>query len=224
MSRAAHVPIVKICGLRRPEDVHMCIRHGTDILGFVVDYSVPVPWDLTVIEAKTLMSEVSLPTETCVVTGGTTEHVCKIAAELMPTYIQMHWETSPEDTARLVERLGQLDVKLIQAIFSHTPDLEQTARAYSRAGVYAMLMDSRTPNHAEQGGAADIAIWRKIQNAVACPVILAGGITPGNAAECVKGTGVQMIDLMTGVESAPGVKDECRVEELFRVLGNCAND
>ena len=212
-------PIVKLCGLRRLEDVYMCIRHGADILGFVVDYPNPVPWNLTIAEAKPLMAAVSPPAETCVVTGGTIARVYDIAAALRPNYIQLHWASAPADTARLVEWLRPLDVKLIQPLFPHTPNLEQTAIDFCRAGVYALLLDPRTPDYAAEGGCADLTVWRKLQRAVPCPVILAGGITPKNAAALVGGTEVAMIDLMTGVESMPGVKDEGRVAALFGVLG-----
>ncbi|MCL2437027.1 MAG: phosphoribosylanthranilate isomerase [Clostridiales bacterium] len=211
-------PIVKICGLMRPEDVQMCMRHGTDVLGFIVDYPNPVSWNLTVPEAKELMASVSAETETCVVTGGTIEQVYAVAEQLRPTYVQFHWESTPTDTARLVEQLKPLDVKLIQIIFPYTPDLEQAAIDFYHAGVFALLLDPRTPNHAEHGGTADLAVWQKVQSAVPCPVLLAGGITPENVADLVSGSDVWMIDLMTGVESAPGVKEEEKVEALFRAL------
>jgi len=207
--------VVKICGLKRSEDVHMCILHGADILGFVVDYPHPVPWNITVEEAKTLMRSVNSQTETCVVTGGTIEHVYAVAAQLRPTYVQLHWDVSPVDTAQLAEQLKALDIKLIQTIFPQKSDLEKIAVDFCRAGVFALLLDPRMPNQAEHGGTADPAVWRKVRSVVTCPVILAGGITPENAAELTEGSDVEMIDLMTGVECAPGVKDEQKVASLF---------
>ncbi|MCL2595458.1 MAG: hypothetical protein FWD83_08070, partial [Promicromonosporaceae bacterium] len=167
-------PLIKICGLRRAEDVRLCARYGVSILGFVVEYPRPVPWNLSVAEARELLA--CSPVETCVVTGGTTEHVYAVAAALRPTYLQLHWEIAPTETMHLVEALRPLGVKLIQTIFPHTPARE--AREYDRAGVHALLLDPRTPVAAEQGGPADLAAWRTIQQAVSCPVILAGGITP----------------------------------------------
>jgi len=211
-------PRVKICGLQRLEDVEMCTRLGADVLGFIVDYPQPVPWNLTAAEAKALMAAVPLPVETCVVTGGTVEQVYAIGAALRPSYIQLHWESSPADSGQLAERLGQLGVKLIQTIFPHTTDLEQTAAVFCRAGVFALLLDPRRPEQAAQGGEADIALWRKIQGAVSCPVILAGGIGPQNAGDFARESGVWMIDLLRGVEQTSGVKDEALVEALFLAL------
>ena len=215
MGRITKGPFVKICGLQRLEDVRMCMRHGADVLGFVVDYPKPVPWNLTLNEAKELMAAVNLPTKTCVVTGGTTKHVYEMAEMLRPHYIQLHWDIPLADPADLVESLKQINVKLIQTIFPNTPDLEQVAADFCHAGVYALLLDPRTPNGVE-GGNADIIIWDKVQNAVTCPVILAGGITPKNVTKLIKGSNIWMIDLMTGVEITPGMKDEGLVVELFK--------
>ena len=210
-------PIVKICGLRRGEDLRVCIQHGADILGFVVDYPHQNPWNLTVGEAKKLMAAAS-PAKSCVVTGGTAEHVLSLAAELRPDYMQYHWEATAPQVKYLAGALEPFGVKLIQAVFPHTPDLPQTAAAFAAAGAHALLLDSRTPEHAQHSGAASIAAWQKLQPAVNCPVILAGGITPDNAAALVRSSDVAMIDLMTGVELAPGVKDKEKVAALFRAL------
>lgn len=218
MRSAKQRPLVKICGLRRAEDVQLCIRHGADIVGFVVEYPKPVPWNVTADEAKTLLDAVNLQAETCIVTGGTAEHVCKLAAKLRPSYIQHHWETTAADLSVLTNALSQLGVKLIQAIFPHTPNFKRTAIDFCRTGVHALLLDPRTPDHAGQGGTADIALWRNIQNAVTCPVILAGGITHENIADFIGEPALWMIDLMTGVEQSPGRKDEPLVKALFHVL------
>ena len=218
MIRADSKPLVKICGLQRKQDVDMCIRHGADVLGFVVDYPMPVSWNLTIETAKELMTTVNPPAKSCVVTGGTAEHVCKIAKMLRPDYIQLHWNVSVAEATRLAATLKQLDVKLIQTIFPDTPDLAQVAADFCRTGICALLLDPRAQDNAEQGGEADISLWHKIQASVTCPVILAGGITPNNVEDTIKGSEVWMIDLMTGVESAPGLKDENLVVELFKRL------
>ena len=102
--------------------------------------------------------------------------------------------------------------------FGLTPDLEKTARDFCAAGVYALLFDPRTPDNAATGGAADLSAFIRLRRAVNCPVMLAGGIRPENVAEIVQKTGAQMIDLMTGVECRPGVKEEVKVAALFRAL------
>lgn len=196
----------------------MCVGHGADIVGFVVEYPHPVPWNLSVAKAKELMIAVNKPAKTCVVTSGPPNHVLRIASETKPDYIQLHGRETLEDTAHLVSELGKQGIQVIKAIFPDTPDLEKTAAAFCAAGVYAMLFDPRTPSHAHRSGIADLSAYQKIRDAINCPLILAGGITPENAVEIVGQTDAPIIDLMSGVEIRPGIKDPAKVSALFQTL------
>ena len=206
----------------RLEDVRICVRHGVDIAGFVVDYPKPVPWNLSVQSAKELISAASGSVETCVVTGGPPDKILSLIAETHPDYVQLHSGETLADTLRLAGELGKSSVKIIKALFPDTPDLEKTAVDFCEAGVFALLFDPRTPDNAAHGGEADIAAYRRLQSAVSCPVILAGGLTPENVAELVLKTGAPIIDLMTGVETRPGAKDEAKVIALFEAVEKCA--
>ena len=214
-------PAVKICGLTLAEDARMCVRHGADIIGFVVDYPRPVPWNIDAETAKELMKTVSRPTETCIVTGGEAERIIKLALKTMPDYIQLHHRETFADTAFIVDNLRKHKIKVIKSLFPDMADLEKTARKFEDAGVYALLLDPRTPDNAVDGGAADFATYIKIKRAVSCPVILAGGITPENVMEAVRQTVPPIIDLMTGVEQSPGIKDEEKVKTLFQSFRSC---
>jgi len=213
-------PIIKICGLMCADDVRLCVRYGTDIVGFVVDYPRPVPWNLTVQSAKELMSAVSGQSETCIVTGGSPDKILNLVSEAKPNYIQLHCGENLADTAYLVDELGKCGVKIIKTLFPDTQDLEKTAADFCKAGVYALLFDPRTPDNAATGGTADPSVYIKLRDAVKCPVILAGGITPVNVADIIRNTGAQIIDLMTGVEQSHGIKDEEKVISLFKALQN----
>ena len=207
----------------RPEDVRMCVRLGADILGFVVEYPRPVPWNLSAEAAKellTITADSRDHAEICVVTGGSPDKILSIAALLKPDYLQLHYGETLSDTIYLVSELGKRGIKIIKALFPDTSDLEKTAEEFCAAGVYALLFDPRAPDNAAKGGTADLSVWSKLQRAVNCPVVLAGGITPENAAEIAGGSGARIIDLMTGVEHSPGVKDENKVIALFKSLAN----
>jgi phosphoribosylanthranilate isomerase len=202
----------------RAEDVHMCIHHGADILGFVVEYPRPVPWNLHAAAARALLADVGGRAQTCVVTGGPPEHVLRIAAETQPDAIQLHGGEMLADTAYLVKELEKQGIKVIKAIFPDTPDLEKTAADFCAAGVDALLFDPRTPQNASHSGTADLSVYQKLRRTVGCPVILAGGITPENVAAIVSQAKAEVIDLMSGVETAPGSKDEAKVAALFQAL------
>jgi len=199
----------------RPEDVSLCLREGADLIGFVVEYPHPVPWNLSVEEAQRCMA-VAPAARACVVTSGAPDKVLRIARETGAGYIQLHGDETPTEAAYLVQELGKRGVKVIKAIFPGRPGLlEQQARAFCEAGVFALLFDPRTPDNAAEGGAADLAAFRKLQQAVTCPVILAGHLTPENAADLVARSGAPMIDVMSGVETAPGVKDQAKLHALL---------
>jgi indole-3-glycerol phosphate synthase len=215
-------PKVKICGLKRMSDVRVCIRHGTDILGFVVDYPKPVPWNLTAESAKELITATKtltdLTNETCIVTGSSLAHTIKLAETIKPDYIQLHNGESLEYTISLVNELRGSGIKIIKALFPDTPDITKTAVGFCEAGVYALLYDPRTPGNAGSGDIADISGFNRLRSAVRRPVALAGGITPDNVASIIRKAKPAIIDLMTGVESSPGIKDESKVIELFRAI------
>jgi phosphoribosylanthranilate isomerase len=199
------------------EDVRMCARHGADILGFVVEYPRPVPWNVSAVQAKALMAGAG-GAATCIVTAGGAEHVLRLAGELCPDYIQLHGDETPAGAAEIVRGLNGRGVRVIKAVYPHMPNLLQSAHDYEAAGVWALLLDPRNPQDAQRGGGADFCIWQELSAAVRCPVILAGGLAPGNAAGAVAKTNAAILDLMTGIESAPGIKDERKVAALFRAL------
>ncbi|MCL2636462.1 MAG: phosphoribosylanthranilate isomerase [Betaproteobacteria bacterium] len=196
----------------------MCIRHGADVLGFVVEYPRPVPWNLSAAAARELLAAVGKPTQTCVVTGGSPDHVLRMADATKPDYIQLHGGETLADTTCLVGELAKRGIKVIKALFPDTPDLEKAAVDFCAAGVYALLFDPRTPANASHSGTADLPAYRRLRRAASCPTILAGGITPENAREIVRQTQARMIDLMSGVEISPGIKDAVKLAALFRAL------
>jgi len=196
----------------------MCARHGADVVGFVALYPHPVSWNLDLKTAKELVAAVGGATKTCIVTGGMPEKIVRLAREAKPDLIQLHCGETLEDTAYLVRELEKDGVKIIKTLFPNTPDLEKTAAAFCAAGVHALLFDPRTPSSPAHGGAADLEVFDALRRAVDCPVILAGGITPENVAEIVRKSGARGIDLMTGVEICPGMKDESKVIALFQAL------
>ena len=202
----------------RTQDVQMCVQHGADMVGFVVEYPRPVPWNLSAAQAKALMATAPGPLKTCVVTSGTLTHVLNVAAKTKPDMVQLHGNETLEDTAYLVNALGKQGIKLMKAVFPDTPHLEKAAADFCEAGVEAVLFDARTPDKAEYSGMADLSVYARLRRTLSCPVMLAGGITPQNIVEILRQTQAPMVDLMTGLEASPGIKDEAKVRALFRAL------
>ena len=118
---------IKICGLMNEEDVAFCQEVGVDILGFVTEYPLPVPWNLNRQEAAALLARVSLPHKSCIVTGGSPEKILDLARELKPDLIQLHYRESLEETSRIVEALTPLGIGIIKTV---PPDSKERVRQF----------------------------------------------------------------------------------------------
>lgn len=223
-------PTHKICGLMQPEDVEHCLAIGIDILGFVTEYPLLVPWNLRREQTAALLDQVRRSADrqakTCIVTGGSPEFVINLATELKPDLVQLHYHETFEDTRNIANELKVLGIGIIKTIpvsidarleqFG-TDDLLAAVELLNNIDIYAILIDSRGPeNAAESGSQIDIEFCHQVIAAAKKPVIIAGGIRPENIAEIIENTGAEIIDIMTGVEVSPGVKS-------FELLDQSAN-
>jgi len=224
---------VKICGLRREADVLLCGELGVGIAGFVVEYPLPVPWSLTESEAAGLLPLVAPPMKSCVVTGGDREKTLALALSLRPDFVQLHFNETLDDTRRIAWELASRGIGVIKTLplpesarlaqFG-TADVSACAALISGSGAAAILVDSRAPENAgDASSPPDFAVFREAKRASGIPVILAGGITPANVGNVLLSARPAMIDVMTGVESSPGVKDGAALRELLeKARGSCA--
>ncbi|MGE5580192.1 MAG: phosphoribosylanthranilate isomerase [Bacillota bacterium] len=250
MDRANEVKI-KICGLKRACDVRLCGRLGVDIAGLVVEYPLPVPWNLTADEARLLIAEVRAPMRSCIVTGGTRDKILTLAKALNPDYVQLHYRETLTDTEYIARELLDLQIGVIKTLplspderltqFG-TDDIAKCTELLNRAGIYAILVDARSPSNAadtagargrrvSEGGpasegrcaAVDSGLYRQIREHARKPVILAGGITPANIPGVLSSARPDIIDMMTGVEDSPGVKNEAKLARVMGALGRAAS-
>jgi len=199
---------IKICGLMRRQDVELCESLGIDLLGFVVEYPREVPWNLTREHAKELMGNAGHPT--CIVTGGSSEHIIALARELKPDMVQLHFKESVMQTAEIAAELKKLNIKTIKAVATDI-DIE----ALCETAIDMILVDSRTAdNAAAHSHAVDTELFNRIREKSTKPLLIAGGITPENVEEIIALTEADWIDVMTGVECSPGMKDKTKIESL----------
>ncbi|MEN6373099.1 MAG: phosphoribosylanthranilate isomerase [Armatimonadota bacterium] len=220
---------VKICGLMNKKDVDICVKAGADMVGFVVEYPQPVPWNLTASEAKELISLVSAPAEACIVTGGPVNKVLALADELRPRIVQLHYRETLADVRRTAKELSALGIRTIKALRfdkSGNCDFEITdpvlaARELSRTEIAAIVVDSYT--EARPGGSGivvDLSTFKTVQRESEVPVILAGGLNPDNIASIAAATNPFGVDVLTGAETAPGRKDESKIVQLMEALSS----
>lgn len=222
-------PMVKICGLMRAEDVVMCCDMGVDICGFVTEYPLAVPWNLTRHACQPLIQAAAAPAKSCIVTGGSKEKIIDLALTLRPDYVQLHYRETPEDAASIVRELSPYGIGVIKTIPNSseerleqfgTDEPESCAERLWDAGVSIILVDSRGPSNAASAGtAADLSLYRRVKASAvrqaACQVMLGGGIRPDNCRKIIEAAHPDMIDVMTGVETAPGIKSSALLKELL---------
>lgn len=122
--------------------------------------------------------------------------------------LQLHGEETPERAAQLRARFGIPVWKALPV--ASTRDVER-ASAYADA-VDLILFDAKTPKGTLPGGMGLSFDWSLVANWKG-PVAwgLAGGLDPSNVADAIRRTGTPLVDTSSGVESAPGVKDESRI-------------
>jgi phosphoribosylanthranilate isomerase len=131
---------------------------------------------------------------------------------LEPDFVQLHFKETAKQTAEIAAELKKWDIKTIKAV-----DSESEIEALCESDIFAILVDSRThQNAAENVQAVDADLFNRIRAKSTKPLIIAGGMTPDNVSDIVLRTGADWIDIMTGVERSPGVKERIKIESLVR--------
>ncbi|MCT4554308.1 MAG: phosphoribosylanthranilate isomerase [Pelagimonas sp.] len=202
---------VKICGLTRPEDVEAVARARAAYCGFV--FFPKSPRNVTVPQAAELavLAPVGLA-KVALVVNADNDLLDRITDAVPLDMLQLHGSESPERVAELRTRYGLPVMKAVGV--AEESDLVQVARYAQVAD--QILVDAKPPKGADLPGGNGLAFdWRLVAGKRwARPWMLAGGLTPDNVAEAVSLTGVQQVDVSSGVESAPGVKDAARIAEF----------
>jgi phosphoribosylanthranilate isomerase len=205
---------VKICGLTKPEDLVVAVAAGADAVGFLV--GVPAsPRNLTLERAEKLLRQVPVFVDSVVVTAPQDiEGVAEICDRLKPTAIQIHGEKHLE-ASKIREKIR--GTRLIKTIYVNPEALSKTPIADSKF-FDAILLDSFT--RGQYGGTGKVHDWklsRQIRKAVnPTPVILAGGLKPENVREAILTVHPYAVDVASGVELQPGIKDPEKVRAFIK--------
>ena len=200
---------VKICGLSTPESLNAAVSAGAAYVGFV--FFEKSPRNVTPDQARTLA--LAVPEGVCKVAltvNAKDAELDAMLAEVPIDMLQLHGGETPARVAEVKTRFGLPVMKAVGvADESDLPKLNDYARVADQ-----ILVDAKPPKNADLPGGNGLAFdWRLIAGRRwAVPWMLAGGLTPENAAEAVRMTGAQQLDVSSGVESAPGVKNAAKIE------------
>ena len=195
--------IVKICGVSTSEAVEAALAAGADMLGFVRFEKSPrhIPLEA----AQSLGRQVGGRARKVLLTVDADDAALVAAVEaLEPHLLQLHGNETPERIVALKARFG---LPVMKALAIGAPaDLLQIA-AYEQSADF-LLLDSRPAEPGIPGGSGKSFDWTLLSGLhLSKPWLLAGGLNPGNVDAALALTRAPGVDVSSGVESAPGVKD-----------------
>jgi phosphoribosylanthranilate isomerase len=207
--------LVKICGLSTPETLDVAIGEGADMVGFV--FFPPAPRHVSYATARALGEHVGGRAKKVALTVDADDAtLAAIVESLRPDLLQLHGKETPERVAALRQRFGLPVVKAlgIQA----KGDLDRVKNYASVADW--ILFDAKAPADATRpGGLGKSFDWTLLSGTVpGVPVMLSGGLNATNIEEALSIARVQGVDVSSGVESAPGVKDVGKIRDFIRAV------
>jgi len=201
---------VKICGVTTTEALDAALAGGARFVGFVMFPSSPrhLPRD----KLAALMARARGRAETAIVTVDADDAALAEIAALRPDWIQLHGAESP---ARVAEARRHASRGAIKALGIARPADLAAAAAYEPVADM-LLFDAKPPPGGLPGGNAVAFDWPILAGRkFARPWLLSGGLTPENVGEAIKASGAAMVDVSSGVESAPGLKDPDRIAKFL---------
>lgn len=199
---------VKICGLTRIEDVRAAVDAGADAVGFV--FVSGTPREVTM-EVAALLRRAVPPFVSAVglFVNADPERVRETVQAARLDVVQLHGE-EPPDVAWACGRWA----RVIKAFRVRGPETLKEMPAYD-AVADAYLLDAYVAGaHGGTGARFDWELAKEAKG-LGKPLILAGGLKPENAAEAIGQVGPFALDVSSGVESAPGIKDAGRIARLL---------
>ncbi|EGB16397.1 N-(5'phosphoribosyl)anthranilate isomerase, PRAI [Pseudodesulfovibrio mercurii] len=201
-------PLVKVCGMTRMEDVELCVDLGVDLIGFIFHPGSPRNADPDFV-ASVKTGKVS---KVGVFVNQTADEVIETMDRCGLHAAQLHggqnvdfcWKIGPD--------------RVIRAFWPETyaspRALERDLEAYSEVCGH-FLLDAGVRGQGGTGKSINIEILQHIE--IQTPWFLAGGLGPDNVRYALTAN-PSGLDFNSGVERAPGIKDETKLREIFRIL------
>jgi phosphoribosylanthranilate isomerase len=205
---------VKICGITQKEDLDAAAATGADAVGFVVGTAAS-PRNISLEKAEKLIRQVPPFVKSVLVTVPTSiDKLTETYKKLNPDAIQIHGGNL---LAAASVRLKFPNTPLIKAVNANSPNaLDEASRALKIFD--AVLLDSFTKG--KYGGTGIVHDWKlsnRIKQAIhPTPLILAGGLNPENVAEAVRVVQPYAVDVSSGVELQPGIKDHQKMMNFIK--------
>ena len=210
---------VKICGVRTPAILEAAASAGADFIGLVL-FAKSLR-NLAVDEAGALAQAAGRRIGTVAVMVDPDDALIdQVTSTVRPNLLQLHGRETPERVAAIKLRAG---LPVMKAISVAGPADIAAAAAYAGIADEILFDAMASPDATLPGGNGIPFDWHALA-AARPPFAVSGGLTPSNVGEAIRLTGPAMVDVSSGVETAPGVKDEKLIERFIRAARAAAQE
>ena len=191
---------VKVCGVTRPADARRAVELGADAVGMIMTDKSPRCVDLET--ALALRRAVDGFTALVALLFDPSERQVRTVIDRVgPDLVQFHGSEAPAFC-------GAFDFPYIKALSYREAD-----RWPAYGSARAIIIDSHVPGAA--GGTGQAFDWKRFPSDSERPLLLAGGLGPSNVAQAIAQARPYGVDVSSGLESSPGIKDERKMQEFF---------
>jgi phosphoribosylanthranilate isomerase len=197
---------VKICGITRTQDAQAAVRFGAHALGFV--FYANSPRNIAAVRAAELVK--ALPpfvTTVGLFVDPVASEVKSVLEQVRLDLLQFHGEEPPA----FCEQFGTPYIKAVRV--KAGVDLLQYAQRYATTARGLLLDAFVDGTHGGTGTAFD---WSLIPRDLPLPVILSGGLNPANVAAAIRAVAPCAVDVSSGVEASPGIKDPQKIAAFMK--------
>lgn len=203
--------IIKICGIKTPDILEAAIEAGADMVGFMHFARSPRHVDIETLQ--TLISEARGRVETCVVLVNPDNSCVMEVAALSPDWIQLHGPETPHRVEAIRDEAG---IAIMKAVSIGSAEDIATVPSFDAVADRIML-DAKAPKNAERpgghGATFDWTLLKALEPGL--EFILAGGLTPDTVADALRAVRPMGVDVSSGVERAPGIKDAALIRSFI---------
>ena len=205
-------PLIKICGLSTPETVAAALDNGADMIGFI--FFPKSPRHVSVEHAARLrQAAFGRAIAVAVSVDASDVALDAIVAGMKPDMLQMHGHESPERVREVKARFALPVMKATSV--RERADLDQIAPFMGIADKF--LLDAKAPKGSDLPGGNGVSFDWRLLSALdpGLDYMLSGGLNAGNVAEALLLTHAPGLDVSSGVERAPGIKDIGMINKFF---------
>lgn len=196
--------LVKICGINSAEAADAAARAGADFAGLM--FHPKSPRHVTPEAARSLAQRLRDKVRiVAVIVDPRDEDIVHAMNNAVPDFLQLHGSESPARVGEIREKFGIPIIKVLPvaeaADFANLPAYEDAADM--------LMFDAKPPANADRAGGHGVAFdWQLLRSrTISRPWFLAGGLTPENVSRAIAAANAAAVDVSSGVETAPGVKN-----------------